>query len=970
MKYDLPKNHGLSKLIHNNYLFYENGQLQLTDAQYMSLDAGVARGVSQLVISPTSTGKTQIAIWAMASAIQQGKKCIYLVTHRALAKQKFEDICTLFKDILLHGDDTAIILATGDYVIDGTGDVPSDPLSAPVIVATYEKYLAMLAAAGIPSSMDNNLFVCDEVQLLGDESRGTSVEILITLLKNSKWYQFIGLSAVLDEKDANDLCNWLQIYKIKAFNREKNLSYECWTENGIFSKSTAKDSEVQKNDCPVKKIDTLSIIEYLLINNKASFPIIVFCMKKKDIYELAEQYEDKFFPESPQQHSLMFDDLPATKANADLARYLPNRFGIHCADLTEEERGVVESALLNRSIDVVFSTSTLAAGVNFPLGMALFHSWKRWDSDYRQYMPINPSEFHNMSGRVGRMGTDHEEGRVIFNIEAKRELNTVSQYFDFDKYATLPINLKGPEFKQVILQLIASGIAKNQSELSTLFKTTLSGIKTEDSNIAEFNHWDELISEAVIWNQDNGFLIEENSNSYIASPIGRAIAQSSLLVETGMYLIEYFLSEEKGQRLIKYFLSSDNDSQIDVLDYCLIYLFLSSPEFLGYEDVKKSRFLPWQLKKNLIEPPPLESLSFLVGQDWSESQERTNSALISTQWMRGKKIGEIEIQAIDLSAGIIFELFRNLKWIAQGTAQILSVLTDKKNLPSLQITGTTLNEKNILSLRSIVRHIHNLSIRLSNGVPSDVLWMFELNKSDGTSLTRDEIISLRDSGIIKIEDGMRGDKKIEAIRVKTFKKAKPTPQFKSSWFRDSCRDLKSVQRDSGKKKQSMRAKNCPQVELINRFYQSAGNDFESIFEEALNHLSIQFTKLDTKDVIGAPDYLIHLGQDEAVIFELKSKQGKKLVDYNGATEVLAASEVHGYQTTYCVTLCQPGVDPSVAPSIAKCERLTVIESVDLGEALLRVCEGKLSSSQLFEWLTRPGQALKEDLPYGIKEVVL
>jgi len=87
------------------------------------------------------------------------------------------------------------------------------------------------------------------------------------------------------------------------------------------------------------------------------------------------------------------------------------------------------------------------------------------------------------------------------------------------------------------------------------------------------------------------------------------------------------------------------------------------------------------------------------------------------------------------------------------------------------------------------------------------------------------------------------------------------------------------------------------------------------------------------------------------------------VDYNKAVEVLAASEVHGHKDTFCVTLCQPGIDPSVPLVVAACGRLSVVESTDLGEALLRVCEVSLSRKQLWHWLATPGQALAADLPY-------
>ena len=59
-------------------------------------------------------------------------------------------------------------------------------------------------------------------------------------------------------------------------------------------------------------------------------------------------------------------------------------------------------------------------------------------------------------------------------------------------------------------------------------------------------------------------------------------------------------------------------------------------------------------------------------------------------------------------------------------------------------------------------------------------------------------------------------------------------------------------------------------------------------------------------------------------------------------------------------LCHPGlIHPYLV--IVDCGRLSVVESHDLGEALVR-CEGTLISCS-FGWLATPGQALATDLPF-------
>ncbi|MFW8303857.1 helicase-related protein, partial [Klebsiella pneumoniae] len=86
--------------------------------------------------------------------------------------------------------------------------------------------------------------------------------------------------------------------------------------------------------------------------------------------------------------SLDFDGVPETFANNMLKEFVQYRVAYHSADLIDEEREIIEKKILNNEIDVIFATSTLAAGVNFPLGTAFFASWKRWDFDLGKSIPI------------------------------------------------------------------------------------------------------------------------------------------------------------------------------------------------------------------------------------------------------------------------------------------------------------------------------------------------------------------------------------------------------------------------------------------------------------------------------------------------------------------------------------------------------------------------------------------------------
>lgn len=344
---------------------------------------------------------------------------------------------------------------------------------------------------------------------------------------------------------------------------------------------------------------------------------------------------------------------------------------------------------------------------------------------------------------------------------------------------------------------------------------------------------------------------------------------------------------------------------------------------------------------------------------WRADLYPVNASKLTMDWIEGAEIVSLEKSLPDLSAGMLREMFRNLVWVLQGFASIIAAATDPRNLVGCEnkVLGNS-------ELRKFPRVIRRLGYRVAEGLPDDVLWMTNLNMpGEKFRIFRHEIIALRKLEYSSPEQIMLSSSEASNARINAFSKVKPAPEAKSNWLRDSCRSWKQTQRKRMAEKHLNRAKRCPNSKLVEAYYDRKGTDFEKVFENILTILNIKFEKLDNNTKTGAPDYLVLLEKSPPLIFEIKTREGDKLVDYNRAVEVLAASEIHGYKDAFCVTLCHPGVDPSVPNVIANCGRLSVVESTDLGEALLRICAGEISQEQLWQWLASPGQALIDDLPF-------
>jgi len=964
MKYELPENHGLSDSITSRLVFKDEDKPALSDVQYESLRQGVGRGESALIVSPTSTGKTQIALWAIARSIESGGNAVYLVTQAASAKRKFDDFKSLLLPDFLSNHGPRLVLATDNYVGNAEGDTPAEPLRTPLLVATYEKYLALLSASGVPADMKTNVIVCDELQLIGDEYRGQNVEALLTLMRNVGWKQFVGLSALLELKDAKDLADWLAVKLVIQNNREKHLRYECWTPGGITSVTSERPETIEEGVAlPADvELDPLSMVAFLLKQKSPPVPIIVFCTRRKqDTYDLAQRFLAARAKGEQRQLAPAFDGIPETSANVFLTKTLARRIAVLNADLMEEERHVVEQHLLDGKLDVVFASSLPTAGVNFPLGAAIFADWDRWDPDRRAYVPIESAEFHDVADRVCRLGFKHEHGRIIFLAKDETAAPVARRYLDLGAMPSLKPRITPEEFDQLSLQLVASGLCGSKYQVERLVCSTFSGLREQFRNSARFAKWPALLSTAIDGLLNEGLLAQTSVGKLIATPVGKAVAGSGLLPETALFLLNCSVS--KLERLALFLPASNNPGDMSRLAFMLFSACFSAPEFRTSSGMRPKRFLPWSLDESILSDAEAY-YDALLEPVWQTDLLPNDVAKLSLDWAEGTEIAALETSIPRLSAGMLREMFRSLVWVLQGFASIVAAAADAGTPLLCRPKALRSAALRLDLLRSLPRIARRLSFRVTEGLPDDVLWITELDAPDpALALSRSEILALRLLGCVTPEQVMLACSKADPAFLRVFAKAKPRAQAKANWLGNASRDWKVIQRKRVAEKHLERAHRCPNVTLIHEYYGSKGIHFEDAFEKVLGVLNIPFKRLDDKTKTGASDYVLLLKDSPPLIIESQSGETDKLVNHDKAVEVLAASEIYGYPDTFCVAFCHPGVDPSVPVAVASSGRLSVVESSDLGEALLRLCEGALTQNQLWQWLAAPGQALASDLPF-------
>lgn len=149
--------------------------------------ANLAAGIDTLVVAPTGSGKTFIAIQAMRDLLKKGKYPIYTTPLKALSNTKYTEFQNTF------GPEHSVGLLTGDRKIEGDSDI---------VIATTEIYRNELYRGFGRYS----LVILDEVHYIADPQRGAVWEESIILTPSTS--TLLMLSASIS--NAEEIASWIE----------------------------------------------------------------------------------------------------------------------------------------------------------------------------------------------------------------------------------------------------------------------------------------------------------------------------------------------------------------------------------------------------------------------------------------------------------------------------------------------------------------------------------------------------------------------------------------------------------------------------------------------------------------------------------------------------------------------------------------------------------------------------------------
>ncbi|MGH2781595.1 MAG: DEAD/DEAH box helicase, partial [Thermoleophilaceae bacterium] len=444
---------------------------ELTEIQEKAVEAGVFDGKTNLlVVGPTSSGKTLVGEMAAAtSSYRTRRHGLFLVPYRALADEHFANFRARYGEVL------NVVISTSDWT-EFDDDVRSGNFG--LAVMTYEKLMGLLVDH--PQLLDRcSVLVVDEVQMLGDPSRGADLEKLLTqVLLHEQAPQLVALSASLDE--LNKLDDWLRSTLVMTNERPVPL------EEGVLAPFSGRllltnDEERELIGGHIEADDALAELVAKLVAEDNQ--VLVFRSSVAKTQTTAERLKrDLTAPGLPPQTAALLDELESTENVEILRRTLASRVGFHNADLSAGERRAVEQAFRLGDARVLVATTTLAMGVNLPTDVVVVGDFKRWFPQRGQwrFSDISVAEYKNSAGRAGRLG-QKTGGLAILLAEEDFEQRQLLDLYCRGEVEPVKSQLAAERFDDVVFGILCGGLAHNRAELVEFISATFAYVTFYES---------------------------------------------------------------------------------------------------------------------------------------------------------------------------------------------------------------------------------------------------------------------------------------------------------------------------------------------------------------------------------------------------------------------------------------------------------------------------------------------------------
>ncbi|HNR26819.1 MAG TPA: helicase-related protein, partial [Methanobacteriaceae archaeon] len=346
--------------------------------------------------------------------------------------------------------------------------VGKHPSSADLSVMVFESFDA-LSRFSWNTLREVDLLIVDEFHMIGEYSRGPTIECAITRSRIlSKGMRIIALSATLQNME--ELSGWLEARVVEHDYRPVPLHKEVLNMEEFHLKN--------KNDV------ILRILKESLDESSQS---LVFVSTRRFTESLAGYLAGKIRKNLPDHKQEEFKrvarkilDVPKRRGSLPtavcmkLAESAENGLVFHHAGLFDQQKDIIEEEFRDGNLLMIIATPSLMYGVNLPSRSVVIRDYTRWTSQGLQPIPV--FDYEQMSGRAGRPGYDTEGYSYLIAKTMDEGLDLQERYLHGEVETTNSRLLENKDaiFRQIIAQ-VASGLAKNPIELTEFFQKTFYG---------------------------------------------------------------------------------------------------------------------------------------------------------------------------------------------------------------------------------------------------------------------------------------------------------------------------------------------------------------------------------------------------------------------------------------------------------------------------------------------------------------
>lgn len=619
---------------------------------------GLFGGENLLIQAPTSSGKTFIGEMAAVQTALRRRKVAYLAPLKALAEEKYRDFREKYENYGLK-----VIVSSRDR---REHDRDFEAGDYAIAVVVYEK-LAQLLVRRPERLSEIHLVIADELELLSDPERGAMAELLLArVLRAGR--RLIGLSAVLG--GAERLAAWMKARLVAWERRPVELRYGV-LHGGVFRYRGYNDSaegEEAMEDAPGESAWEILTRNVVRLAEQGESNLI-FVKAKHESRRGAELLAGRLRLPAAEHAIAALRRREPTRSRDALIETLGSGVAFHNADMSPEERAIVEQAFRAGEVRVMVSTSTLAAGMNLP-ARNVFLSAEKWRYDQRLGIPwktpLLRAEYENMSGRAGRYGAGHAFGRSILIATTPFDQETLwRRYVEGDREAVEP-RLAGDPLENHVLRLAASRCCRTSEELLDFLENTLSGrwVWAENYPLDEIAF---KIRAALNRCADAGMIQVNPEGGLDATPFGMAAAARGVSIATARELAHWIGASETR----------------DWIDLDLLFAAASAPDArlvqvsLSAREYERADY-PGMLRRITRDEPlaadvPMNRIRNCTLQPFFDEVRAIKIALFLNEWIAQAPVRDIE-ERYHTMLGQILTAADQISWIIDATAAIAAAL--------------------------------------------------------------------------------------------------------------------------------------------------------------------------------------------------------------------------------------------------------------------------------------------------------